>query len=264
MSQEQKKRTQNLSLSTKQIVVAIAMLLVALSLFLWWPEGRRDIRTSHFMVRFSSSLDVGEVYTLVKVLEENYTRISDDLKTIPADNIEVNIYASRWGYIKATGQWHTAGFTQTASSLSFVQQPWSKEQNMKLAIHEFTHVVVLKLIANQKGTSPGVATGRPSAFPVWLWEAVACYEAKQLTDPKKLPLFKNGQHPGWQQLNEEGSDAISLGGYTLTEYILHQYGTDKLIELIGQFGDTQKTLGVTEADFLKGWYQFLRHQYWGE
>ena len=61
---------------------------------------------------------------LSKELEGSYTRVSNNLNTKPADNIEVNIYSQRWRYIKSTGNWSASGSIEGIAKLHFVENTW--------------------------------------------------------------------------------------------------------------------------------------------
>jgi hypothetical protein len=76
--------------------------------------------------------------------------IGNDLKTRPAAHIETNIYAQRWRYIKATGNWGGSGNIEGTSKLHFVEQAWGETDGNKVAVHEFAHTVTLKLLLDRE------------------------------------------------------------------------------------------------------------------
>ena len=101
-----------------------------------------------------------------------------------------------------------------------------------------------------------------SSFPTWLWEGVCVYEAKELVDPKNIEDLKTGKYPSIQELNTRYKGQKSyIYGCTLIEFILNRYSRAKLIELIENYGDLKKTLGITEEQFSKEWYVFVREKY---
>src|SRR4051812_24376034 len=93
----------------KRFLLILAILILTLSIIYFIPESRKEIKTQHFNFLFSSSIDTVTIIELANALENNYARIGNDLKTQPSDNIETNIYAERWRYIKATGNWSASG-----------------------------------------------------------------------------------------------------------------------------------------------------------
>lgn len=222
------------------------------------------LKTDHFSFKNKGNVDPQLILELANALEGNYARISNDLKTIPAEHIEVNIYASRWRYILATGNWTASGNIEGISKLHFVDQAWSESDSKKVALHEFTHAVVLKLLIDResKPLDSKLFDEKFSTYPVWLWEAVSVYEAGQFTEPKSLPYVNGDSHPGLAELNirSKGGKIYSVG-YTIVEYIKFKYGNDKFIDLIGGYGDVQKVLNVSEAEFSNDWYAYLKMKY---
>jgi hypothetical protein len=248
----------------KKVLVLLTVLILTFSLVYFIPESRREIKTQHFTFLFSSSIDTATIMKLAKALESNYYRIGSDLKTKPSDNIETNIYAQRWRYIKATGNWSGSGNIEGISKLHFVEDAWGESDNIKVAIHEFAHTITLKLLLdNEKQPIDSKNFDRKfSTFPIWLWEAISVYEANQFVDPKTLPYLNSGQYPNISELNNrlKGGKIYSCG-YTIIDYILSKYGQDNFISLIESYGDLKKTLNVTDDQFCKDWYDFVKAKY---
>lgn len=250
----------------KKILLGLVILLLAGFIIISLPENRKEIKTKHFTFLFSSSIDSIQIARLSDALESNYFKIGNDLKTTPADNIEVNIYASRWRYIKATKNWGGSGNIEGISTLHFVEQAWGEADNKKVAVHEFAHTVTLKLLLAQEPqpVNTGNFDKKFSNFPTWLWEGISVYEAQQFVDPKTLPYFNNGQYPSITELNNrlKGGKIYSCG-FTIIEYVLLKYGQENFLTLIENYGDLKKTFNVTEEQFCKDWYEFVKTKYLG-
>ncbi len=246
----------------KKVLTAISvfiLLLVAISLL---PEARSIIKTRHFTFIFSSSIDRKRIIEISNILEDSYVSVARNLKTIPFDHIEVNIYANRWNYMKATKHFGASGNIEGPSKIHLIET--SLEESKKVAVHEFTHTVVLNLLINREGQPLNAKTfdQKFSSFPTWLWEGVSVYEAKQLVDPKDIEDLKTGKYPSIRELNTRYKGQKSyIYGYTLIEFILNRYSSEKLIELIENYGDLKKTLGITEEQFSQEWYVFVRKKY---
>ena len=222
------------------------------------------MKTTHFTFLFSRSIDASSVVELSEALEHNYARIAGDFNTTPAENIEVNIYAQRWRYIKATGRWGASGNVEGVSKLHFVENTWLDSEISKTAIHEFVHAVVLKLLIDgePKPINAKLFDEKFLSFPVWLWEGLSVYGAEQFYDPKTLAYFNNGRYPQISELNDRSKgQKIYTCGYTLIEYILEEHGKDKLIELIGSYGNLKKVLNLTDEQFSKNWHAFIKNKY---
>lgn len=248
----------------KKIALIAAILFLTVFLLISIPENRKSIKTRHFTFLFSSSIDTTKITELSDALESNYQRIGNDLKTTPSDNIEINIYAHRWRYIKATKNWGGSGNIEGISKIHFVEQAWGETDSKKVAVHEFAHTVTLKLLLD-KETQPLNSKDfdkKFATFPTWLWEGISVYEAQQFVDPKTLPYLSNGQYPGITELNDrlKGGKIYSCG-FTVIEYILFKYGQENLIKLIENYGDLKTTCNVTEEQFCNDWYAFVKTKY---
>ena len=254
--------TKPLKTKTKVLLI-VPGLVVLLVIGSFIPESRDEFSSKHFTFRYSSSIDKELITVLSTSLEDSYPKISRDLKTVPAEMIEVNLYAKRWRYVQATKNWSASGNIEGIAKLHFVEQAWGEADSRKVAVHEFTHTVVLKLLIDQESQLDAKQFDEKfAAFPVWLWEALSVYEANQLVDLSSLPYLANGSYPDLAELNSRSKgQKIYDVGYTIIEYILSQYGQDKLIELIAGYGNVQAVLAVTEAEFSKGWYEFVKRKY---
>ena len=204
------------------------------------------------------------IIELASALENNYSRIGNDLNTKPSERIETNIYARRWRYIKATGNWSASGSIEGISTLHFVEQAWGENDSKKVAVHEFAHTVSLKLLLDNEAQPLNAKNfdKKFATFPTWLWEAISVYEANQFVDPKTLPYLNNGQFPNITELNSrlKGGKIYSCG-YTIIEYILAKYGQDNFLTLIKNYGDLKRTFNVTDDQFCKDWYEFVKEKY---
>ena len=247
-----------------KIIIICSTIVLLFLIFINVPENRKEIKTTHFTFLFSSSIDSSSIVGISKILEDSYSKISSNLNTTPANNIEVNIYAQRWRYIKATGHWSASGNIEGISKLHFVENTWLDSEISKIAVHEFIHTVVLKLLIDLESQSMDSQSfdEKFSTFPVWLWEAICVYEAEQFYDPRTLEYFNNGKYPEISELNiRSKGQKIYTCGYTIIEYVLNEYGRDNLIELIESYGDIKNVLNVTEEQFSTDWYNFINEKY---
>jgi hypothetical protein len=248
----------------KRILLLLAILLLISFIIISIPENRKSITIGHFTFHFSSSIDKSKISELSDALESNYPRVGKDLKTTPAEKIEINIYAQRWRYIKATKNWGGSGNIEGISKLHFVEQAWGEIDSKKVAVHEFAHTVTLKLLLERERLPLNAKSfdDKFSTFPVWLWEGISVYEAQQFVDPKTLPFLNNGQHPSITELNTRlNGGKIYSCGFTIIEYILFRYGQDDLIRLIENYGNLKGTFNVTADQFSNDWYEFVKSKY---
>jgi hypothetical protein len=243
--------------------MGVLILITVFVLVLNIPESRNELKTENFTVRYSEQLDPSGIKALADALQGSYERIGAQLKTTPAKNIEVNIYDRHWRYVQATKNWGASGSIEGIARLHFVTQAWSEPDSRKVAIHEFAHTVLLKLlIAHEPEPLPESFDQKFATFPVWLWEAVSVYEAGQFVAPNTQDYFRDGQYPKLAELSKRTQGGkIYTCGYTITEYILATYGEDGLIRLITNYGDVKTTFNITEDQFSKEWYEFITKKY---
>ena len=248
----------------KKVILIIGTLLLTGFIIFSSPEEREEMKTEHFTFLYSSSIDKTKISQLSDALESNYHRVGHDLKTTPSNNIETNIYSHRWRYIKATRNWGGSGNIEGISKMHFLEQAWGETDNKKVAVHEFTHTVTLKLLieSEPQPLNPNEFDKKFSTFPTWLWEGISVYEAQQFVDPKSLQYFSNGQYPSIAELNDrlKGGKIYSCG-FTIIEYIIAKYGEDNFIQLIKNYGNLKATFNITEEQFCKEWYEFVNTKY---
>lgn len=201
--------------------------------------------------------------TVLDALESNYARISADLTTTPVQPFNVYFYAGRWAYSNATGNWGASGSIEGTSKLHLLPTSRLGDKAETVAVHEFAHAVVLKLLVDHEAQPLNTANfdSRFAKFPVWLWEAIAVYEAKEFTNPKRLGYITRTTYPSLDELNDrsKGSKAYKVG-YTIVEYIRAEYGQDGLIKLILAYGNLE-VLKTTKEEFAKGWHGFVVKKY---
>jgi len=223
---------------------------------------KRQFKSSHFVFIYNSHIDKKQALSVDSALEANYLRISRDLQTEPADPIEVSIYSNRWTYATTHGHWTSGGNIEGTGKLHFLRSGWDEKNIYKIAVHEFSHAVMLKLLIDREPKPlPANFDAKFSKFPTWLYEAIAVYEAGQFEDPKTLPFLADNKYPPLAEFNDrsKGQKIYSVG-YTMIEYILQQYGRNKFIELIAAYGNL-KILGVADDQFMQGWYAFVKAKY---
>ena len=69
------------------ILLVLFLTFLALAIIFLFPENKEKIKTDHFTFIFSRSIDTSKINELARALESTYTRIGNDLKTIPSGNV---------------------------------------------------------------------------------------------------------------------------------------------------------------------------------
>ncbi len=118
---------------------------------------------------------------------------------------------------------------------------WTLLQPLK---HEFTHNVTMAL-------------AKDDHQPDWLLDGIAMYLAqeKDKSEPYYEELLKNGI-PQMYTLKKNDKDRY-IYGYSMVEYIIEEYGREKLVELLMEYGDIQKVLNISDDEFRDCWIKFL-------
>ncbi len=201
-----------------------------------------SLETAHFLLRFTEQ-DAHLMDSYAAELEGNYQRILSDLGQADIGRVTGRFYPDRASFTAATG-WDATGSVQGPNTFSVVAAPL----NLSLPVHEFVHNVSLHL--------------NPQAQePVWLWEAVAVYEAGEFVHPSSVSCLANRQFPTLASLGRQGACTIYAVGYTIIELIVERWNMAAVRDLIASNGDVPGVLGLSTADFETAWYEFLEERY---
>ena len=218
------------------------------------------VSSAHFIVSMDHpSRDAAE--SVSNALEAAYQPVARRLETPPAPRIRVNVYRHRWSYVRATGHWTASGNIEGVEMIHLLYRGSATPQ---LAVHEFVHTVTLKFLLDREATPLDAEAfdRRFASFPVWLWEAVACYEADQKTDPQDFDSMRSGRFPDLAELSKRSAGGkIYAVGYTIVEFIESRWGHQATLRLIQSYGDTQEALGVDASEFVRLWQEFAETKY---
>jgi len=197
------------------------------------------------------NITTSEVSIIKDKLEQNADRILDAFKIESIDTFKVHVWANYDNYLiaqeKLIGQRYngSGGYVINSNELAMFFTTDVEET----AEHEFVHAISLRV---------------NSSNPRWLWESVATYRANEFVDPNELSYLKEGNFPTLTELNgdfNESDHKIYKVGYILSEFIIHEWGTDKYYELIQEAGDLQKVLNISEPEFETQWADFVKTKY---
>jgi hypothetical protein len=218
-------------------------------------------RTGHFTYLYHP-YDSLVIDSIARKLEENYERITTELKAKKLPTVEVRIYPDLESYHTAINYpnapaWMVGSAGINKFSIVSPQNAGPEhtyESVMEGIVHEFTHCVHIHLLNNHLG----VAKNNDAR---WLWEGVACYEANQFVSPKSLSYLTNGNYPTLEELNDSDDRKIYQMGYLIIDFIKSKYGIKALKQLIRTNGDIPVCLDISEDEFKKGLYTFIEQKY---
>lgn len=222
--------------------------------------------TEHFQFYCVES-DAECLEDFAETLEENYFKITTDLKADLDFKVKVHVYKDIDTFHKSTGRTDAPDWVVGTAYGNGIQMVsplnpggiHSYESLIKVVVHEFTHVVINNI------ASPGLMV------PLWLHEGVAMYEAKQTDQLYEVGKWvKRNMIPQLDSLESYGTyDTMSENkvypfSYTLIEYIINEYGIEKLNEFIRSPSDYNNAFGVDKDEFEQAWKDYLseKHKSW--
>jgi hypothetical protein len=222
--------------------------------------------TKHFRFIYSA-IDTASIEAIASNLEDNYSRIITELEVRQQPKVEVTIYPSIRAYHLAINNPNAPDYEvgsamgKEAFRIVSPNNPgpvWNYEFMMKAFIHEFTHCVHYTILDGLNTKELAIVSENDSQG-TWLFEALACYEAGQYFPPSKFKYLTQGNYPTLAELSESGK--VYDIGYVMIDYIKTSWGTKDLNQLIRTNGNIQANLGISEAEFEKGLYNYIEQKY---
>lgn len=210
--------------------------------------------SAHFRFYYTS-YDSLSIKAISDSVEGKYSEFLSDLQTDFNVKVNVHFYKTHEELEEAAGfslpLW-TVGLPTAKDQIHMIspKHPDQDYSYMIVAlIHEFAHCVTLNINASFGNR------------PRWLWESIASYEAGQFVHPSLLPYMVQHNPPTLDELNSVSNTRIYEVGYLLAEYIVLNWSSQHLRDLIVNNGNITQTLGTTTAEFEAGWFSFVRERY---
>lgn len=213
-------------------------------------------------VFYSEDKDKECIEDLAKSLENNYKVITDNLEVNMEGKINIYIYPD----IKSL---HVAMNNINAND-GLVGTDWGDNIKIvsplnpgsmhnydsvkKVLIHEFTHVIESKINSNI------------NTIPTWINEGIATYEAKQTNDKTiefvKLSVREN-KIPTIESMSKEfdGQGGDYIFSFTLVEFLINNFGYEKLVDIIKTPDELEKILGMSTKELEEQWVSYLKSNY---
>lgn len=236
-------------------MTAIKFLIGALSLTVSCTtvNKTRVYKTTHFTLNYTKSDDTN-IREIADSLENSYLKITSSLQSGDLPVVNVHFYENITALNKVFPDFPNWAVGQ-AISLSEIHMisPNAPKQDYQTMIrntkHEFAHCVSMK-INSTIGNNPR-----------WLWESVALYEANFPWDPHMLPYLVSQKPPSLKVLNELSNQNIYEVGYFIAQFIAETHGTNALRSLIQNNGNLKDTLNLSDEEFTKQWFAFVKKKY---
>lgn len=219
------------------------------------------VESKHFIVSCSMA-DEKCIKDVLNTFESNYDRVTGDLKCKLNEKVKVNIYPDINAFHKAIGNpnapdWlvgtANGGIIRMVSPLN-PGKVHNYSSMIKVVVHEFTHIV------------QGKISNHLYDMPLWLSEGTAVYEAGQIDNSLRRFVSNGIKNSTVPSLDDMNSNKFSdIGGYqysyTVVEFIVKNYGYDRLIDLIKSPDDFKDILGISKEEFEKQWKDYLNKNY---
>lgn len=219
--------------------------------------------SKHFIVHYTDA-DKACIDKVSEVLESSYNRITTTYNKKLDEKLTVEIYSEHKELRIALGfpnapEWIRGGIgvgkILIASPLN--PPPGSNYNNVvNTAVHEFVHKVIDKI--------------NPYT-PRWLNEGIASFEAKDNSENWIRKTVKSGldadEIPTFDDL-DTGSDFETFFkrngyqfSYTMIEFIISEYGYEKLIEFIKSPTDFEGVFEVSKDQLHGQWVRYIKYNY---
>ncbi|MGQ9705499.1 MAG: BamA/TamA family outer membrane protein [bacterium] len=236
--------------------------------------------TEHFDIYYYEEENFLIDYT-VSVVEDAYAQISRIIDYYPPIKFPVIIYKSHQEFeqtniIDEPLSEGVAGFSEVFHKRVVVPYDGNIEQYTKTLIHEITHVFVFDMYFGSVGSIFSGALTYPAdwfmeGFPEYIasdWTPEGVQVLRDAVLSNKLHNLKDLENfynlPSWEvyQAYKEGHSAV--------EYLVDEYGLDKLTELIHQIKRSnnkdvkkaiEKTLEISLDEFNEDWQVYLKRKF---
>jgi len=199
--------------------------------------------SANFTLRYSEP-SAGVVPAYLGELEANLPRVLADLDVTPTQRIVGRLHPDRDAFQAATG-FIGSGAARGPYLFDLAAFPYVPLDS----VHEMAHCVTWNL------ARPGVST-------TWLWESIAVYEARSFVPPSSIPDLVAGRFPTLAELNDlSHRPSVYEVGYTITEFIVEEWGWDGVRQLVVLRGNLESALGLSTAEFEARWQRFVEQRY---
>ncbi|MEW8955492.1 hypothetical protein [Clostridium sp.] len=219
--------------------------------------------TQHFIIYYTET-DKTCIDKVSDILENSYHRITMNFNQQLQEKLTIEIHSGMNKLHIALGlsngpEWIRGGLSKgkivIASPLN--PPPGSNFDNvLNTAVHEFVHIIVNKI---------------NDYTPRWLNEGIACYEAKDNDENWIRETVKDGlvnnMIPTFKDLDTgEDFETFFKGNgyqysYTIVEFIIEEFGYEKLYNLIKSPNKFVEIFGVTEVQLQNNWIEYIKKNY---
>lgn len=220
----------------------------------------RTKETEHFTLKYMNS-DENIIGEIASTLEGSFAGITGTLGVGMAEKVTAEIYPNFEEFNRAMltpsgGDGHLGNAFEDSFAIvspNDIGVKFTRESMMRAYVHEFVHTVLNKV---------------SDKIPAYLHEGTAAYLAQQSGDfgmPElNIPwAFSHNSFPDMQTIKKmtAGTGDVYVIGSTLVDYIVTEYGNEKLIALLKSPEDYSAVFGKSEDEFYGEWVEWLKNKY---
>jgi len=228
----------------------------------WEPASE----TGHFIF-FITEGSQKAVPALADELEANYSRIIQDLQVAPIVKFSVYVFEDVDTFHKADGRpdaspssvGTTHGIDIWLVSPLNPGGVLNTQEVLTVGVHEFTHALVNYINGSLEENNYQI--------PIWLNEGLAGYEAGQMSADwraRLAQLIADGAIPSISTdlVPDRFEKAKGLPfSITLVEYMVQEYGIEKVVAIIKSPTEVESILGITIPELDSAWQEYLQKEY---
>ncbi|RKN70558.1 RNA polymerase sigma factor [Paenibacillus ginsengarvi] len=220
------------------------------------------IQTFLFMDRVHSDHAAQVREDLIGELESRVERITKLLQHQPAERLTIEIYPDLNAFHRAVGEldapdWFMGVIDGATIKIVSPLNP-GPAHTYKSVLQSTVHLFTILMV---KEVNP--------VTPKWLYQGLGGYEAGLMTkDHIRHSIRKMVEHddvPTFEDLEDHSWDFERRKGfqfaYSLAEFILREYGEDRLNRLIRKPADFEDAFQCSESAFRIRWITFLKEHY---
>lgn len=219
--------------------------------------------TEQFIVYYTEA-DISCIEKVSCILEDSYKRITNRFNQKLTEKLIVEIYSEHDQLLNVLGfpdapKWVRGGIGVGKILIaSPLNPPYGTDFYgvVNTAVHEFVHIIVNKVNGN---------------IPRWLNEGIASYEGKDNNQEWIRKTIKNGLEsnniPRFGDL-DTGDDFETFFNrdgyqysYTIIEFIVAEFGYDKLKRFIQSPTNYSEVFGITKSQLQEQWISYLMKEY---
>lgn len=211
--------------------------------------------TEHFLI-YCSEKDKLFLEDFAKALESGFNTVSKDLDCTLKEKTIVKIYPDTETFHKAIGKpdapWWYVG--EGSGGVISITSDMTHVSAFNVVVHELTHIMT---------------NSNFGSLPEWLFQGIAMFEGEETPISRIESSVRSGvlsqNIPSLNDLDVDYWSYADKGGYEYSyvavEFIIKEFGYDKLNKFLRSPYDYKNSFGLTEGELNGKWAEYLKKKY---